>query len=201
MAKIPAIVRPLSRYVQFNGRSDRAEFWPFIILVYIVFFGAYGALYMTSLTNGQFDLDKFLPHYLQASPFIALFDLAILLPFLAVIVRRLHDINRSGWWILMPAVVSMLAYFTFFAVKGDELIDFMLNLAPKMEALETGDPSAMMNPFSMMKSVLKLEWPMYQMMIPWVLFPSLAAQLVLYAFLALPGTAGANRFGLPPAKA
>lgn len=200
MSKTPAIIRPLARYVQFNGRSNRAEFWPFIILIYVVFIAAYGALYTTSLTNGQFNLDLFLPHYLQFSPFIALFDLAIFLPFLAVIVRRLHDINRTGWWVVMPVVVSIVAYFVFFTVKGEELVNLMLNLAPKMEALESSDPSALMNPFSMMKAMLKLEWPIYQMMIPWVLFPSLAAQLLLYAVLAMPGTSGDNRFGPAPGK-
>ena len=41
-------------------------------------------------------------------PFFSVIDLALLLPSLAVAVRRLHDINRTGWWLVMPYVVMIL---------------------------------------------------------------------------------------------
>ena len=200
MSKTPAMFRALTRYAEFNGRSNRAEFWLFLLGIYIIEAVLYGGLYLSSLKNGQFDLDTFLPHYMQFSPLISLFGIAIIVPILAVTVRRLHDINRSGWWILAPMVVGFVAYIVFFIVEGEAFFNIVLNMGQQMQDLETNNPGALMNPMTSMGTVLKLEWPLFQLMIPWVFIPSLAAQLVFYLFLALPGTTGDNRFGAAPAK-
>lgn len=194
MSKAPAMFRPFVRYAEFNGRSNRAEFWLFLLFVYAVEAVLYGALYLMSLKNGSFDLDTFLPRYLQFSPLISLFGLGIIVPILAVQVRRLHDINRSGWWLLMPIVISVIAYVVFLSVKGEELFGLMMTMGQQMESQQTSNPMAMMNPVA----ILKLEWPMFKLMIPWVILPSLGGQLVLFIFLLLPGTKGDNRFGAPP---
>jgi len=200
MSNTPAMFRALTRYAEFNGRSNRAEFWWFLLGIYVIEGLLYGGLYLSSLKNGQFDLETFLPHYMQFSPLVSLFGMAILVPILAVTVRRLHDINRSGWWIVAPMVVSMVAYVVFFMVKGEELFNLMLNMGQQMQNLETNNPSALMNPMTSMTTVLKLEWPLFRLILPWVFIPSLCAQLVFYIFLALPGTTGDNRFGGAPVK-
>ena len=93
---------PLKRYADFGGRSARAEFWWFFLFVAILYLvmwvvaiaavgglAAQGAPSMGML--GAFGV---------ASIFIILFWLALLIPSLAVQTRRLHDSNRSGWWLV-----------------------------------------------------------------------------------------------------
>ena len=118
------------------------------------------------------------------------------MPILAVQVRRLHDVNRSGWWLVTPVVISLVAYVVFLSVKGEELFGLMMTMAQQMQSLQTGNPMAMMDPVP----ILKLEWPMFKLMIPWVILPSLGGQLLLFIVLLLPGTKADNRFGAPPPK-
>ena len=77
----------LKNYAGFEGRARRAEFWQFALFNFI----ALVVLLVIGLVI----------HF----PFLAfLYDLAVLIPSLAVAVRRLHDTNRSGWWILIGLV-------------------------------------------------------------------------------------------------
>ncbi len=75
-------------YFDFNGRARRAEFWWFI-LVYIII------EIILSVIGNVAHLGQIL---------VSIFQLALLLPSLGVGVRRMHDTNRSGWWILLPIV-------------------------------------------------------------------------------------------------
>jgi uncharacterized membrane protein YhaH (DUF805 family) len=98
---------PLKRYAEFSGRSRRMEYWMFQLFMFLVYiamivlmmvFGG-GALMM----GGD-------PSAMAAAGGAAmiifglygLFALAMFIPSLAVSIRRLHDTNRSGWWILAP---------------------------------------------------------------------------------------------------
>lgn len=78
---------PLKRYAEFGGRSRRKEFW-FFILGYMLVLVALGILRAVSDTLGGI--------------LAAIFYLGIMVPYIAVFVRRLHDTDRSGWWILVP---------------------------------------------------------------------------------------------------
>ena len=75
-------------YFDFNGRARRAEFWWYVLVVVII-----------SVILNVVDSIAHLGGILGG-----LFSLAMLLPNLGVAVRRLHDINRSGWWILIAFV-------------------------------------------------------------------------------------------------
>src|ERR1700755_3165187 len=75
-------------YFDFNGRARRAEFWWFV-LVYII------VLIILNVIGNVLHLGQILG---------GLFELALLLPYLGVAVRRMHDTNRSGWWILLPLI-------------------------------------------------------------------------------------------------
>ncbi|MWP47073.1 DUF805 domain-containing protein [Gilliamella sp. Pas-s27] len=75
-------------YVNFNGRARRKEYWMFV-------------LFSVILTTIAIFIDQMI-----GSPFAitAILTLALLLPNLAVTVRRLHDISKSGWWILLQFI-------------------------------------------------------------------------------------------------
>ena len=92
--------RPLQKYADFSGRAPRAEYWWFflgIIIAYILLL-----FFVCFLGNGK----KVVGMY---GPLTALLWLATIVPSIAVGVRRLHDTNRSGWWMLLPFVPYAIA--------------------------------------------------------------------------------------------
>lgn len=100
----------LKKYAVFTGRSNRREFWMFVLINIIIsvvlsfidsglglrFGGAYGIL-------------------------SSLYFLFVLLPSLGVSIRRLHDINKSGWNILLALIplVGAIILIIFYAKEGD----------------------------------------------------------------------------------
>jgi uncharacterized membrane protein YhaH (DUF805 family) len=91
----------LRNYANFTGRARRSEYWYFV-LVSLAFVLALNLLDM---------LVRVLTGY---GPFVLLYSLVMLVPSYAVAVRRLHDTDRSGWWILLafvPLVGLVLLYF------------------------------------------------------------------------------------------
>lgn len=93
--------RPLEKYADFSGRAPRAEYWWFVLAVLIVF-----------IVLGIIESILGINHMVMGiyGPLRVLVWLATLVPSLAVGVRRLHDTNRSGWWILLPIVPYILAF-------------------------------------------------------------------------------------------
>jgi len=84
-------VEALRKYAVFGGRANRSEYWYFslIYLLISVFFVA------LDMIIGKFD------SHTGLGPISTLFGLLLALPVLAVSVRRMHDIDRSGWWFLI----------------------------------------------------------------------------------------------------
>ena len=109
---------PLKRYADFSGRSRRMEFWMWQLFQVIVYFGII-ILAMIVGAGGMMTGD---PNAAIAGGGAALiimllyglYALAVLVPSLAVAVRRLHDTNRSGWWILAPLAPYLVAIFATF---------------------------------------------------------------------------------------
>ncbi|WP_205480770.1 DUF805 domain-containing protein [Sphingomonas arenae] len=87
-------MRPLKRFAEFSGRSPRAEYWWFY-LGYIVL-----SVLLNIITNISAILGMVL----------SLASLVLIIPFIAVGVRRLHDIDRTGWWLLAPVVPYALGF-------------------------------------------------------------------------------------------
>jgi uncharacterized membrane protein YhaH (DUF805 family) len=83
-----AIASGFANYVNFSGRAVRSEYW------YWVLFTILGAI-VTSI------LDAALFSFETVSPLNSVFNVITFLPSLAVLVRRLHDIDRTGWWVLI----------------------------------------------------------------------------------------------------
>ena len=78
----------LKNYVGFQGRAGRAEFWQFALVNIVI-----------GIVLGIVDLA------IKSQILGGLYDLAILLPSLAVLVRRLHDTDKSAWWLLLYIVI------------------------------------------------------------------------------------------------
>ena len=83
----------LKKYAVFNGRARRREYWMFILINLIIAFvlGFIGGLAANSSLLGT------------------LYSLAVLLPTIAAGVRRMHDTDHSGWWLLFPVVNLIFA--------------------------------------------------------------------------------------------
>jgi uncharacterized membrane protein YhaH (DUF805 family) len=80
----------LKKYAVFNGRARRKEYWLFTLFNLII-----------SLVLGLLDGALGLADKSGWGPLGGIYSLAILIPALAVSVRRLHDTGRSGWWLLI----------------------------------------------------------------------------------------------------
>jgi uncharacterized membrane protein YhaH (DUF805 family) len=95
-----AVKTVLSKYIDFQGRAIRSEYWYWIlalVLLSIVLAIIEGAVLAPAL-----GFEPFAPE--AGQPLRMVMVLAILLPTFAVTVRRLHDIDRSGWWLFLQLV-------------------------------------------------------------------------------------------------
>ncbi len=106
------MLMPLRRYADFSGRSRRMEFWMwqlFKFLIVIAFYVLIFALAGSAMMSGD-------PSAVMAVGGAAMliwlvmmvFFLGILIPDIAVAVRRLHDTDRTGWWFLAPLAPYVL---------------------------------------------------------------------------------------------
>ncbi len=76
-----------NKYAQFDGRAQREEYWMYF-LFYII----------------SYIVVAFVSYILHMPFLVVIFILAILMPSIAITTRRLHDINRSGWWQLLGLI-------------------------------------------------------------------------------------------------
>jgi uncharacterized membrane protein YhaH (DUF805 family) len=102
-------LKVIKNYVGFTGRARRKEFWMFC-LFYIIFAIVIGVVERILGLNTAF-----------GGPLSSLYSLGLLLPSLAVSVRRLHDTGRSGWWILINfiPILGWLIYL-FFVIQDSQ---------------------------------------------------------------------------------
>ncbi len=108
MAFWQAIKSGFLNYVTFSGRAMRSEYW------YWVLFTLLAGLATEVLDAGIFSSD--IP---SASPLNGVFNLLTFLPSLAISVRRLHDIDRSGWWVLIAFTIIGIFLLIYWAcIKG-----------------------------------------------------------------------------------
>jgi uncharacterized membrane protein YhaH (DUF805 family) len=104
------------RYFQFSGRASRSEFWYFMLFsiifsLLITMIGeSLGLLYMISLELPMVNEVGELHNVIQDIPINILqtaFSLLFMFPSMAVSVRRLHDIGKTAWWLLI-AIIPLL---------------------------------------------------------------------------------------------
>ena len=116
---------PLRRYARFSGRARPKEYWMFILFLLLCFIaiGIVEGLLGLSTTEhwvrrGPWSFNT--GYHTRGGPLTGLFGLAILIPWLAVAVRRLHDTDRSGFWLLIIffPLIGSLVLLVFFIMSG-----------------------------------------------------------------------------------
>lgn len=96
----------LTKYVEFSGRARRKEFWTFTLVNFVISI-------ILSLLDAMVGM---------GIGFIGtLFSLAIILPSIAVGIRRLHDIGKEGWWLLIGLIplIGWIVLIYFYVQEGE----------------------------------------------------------------------------------
>jgi uncharacterized membrane protein YhaH (DUF805 family) len=91
----------MGKYVDFNGRASRPEYWWFYLFTVLL---SWGSLIVdhSGIVSG-------------------IVNLALLLPALSAAARRLHDTNRSGWWMLIAfTIIGLIPLIIWLASKGND---------------------------------------------------------------------------------
>jgi len=101
-------IQALKKYAVFSGRAHRREYWFFTLFNMIFSCVAFSIDYLAGLAGEM-----------GYGPFGTLYGLAVLLPGIAVSVRRLHDTGRTGWWLLLSFVPFVGALVLLFFMVGD----------------------------------------------------------------------------------
>lgn len=114
-------VKVLKQYVDFSGRARRREFWMFTLVNAVIVIVL--ELIDTALGLGSFGGSSTGGAYSASVHFgllSSLYSLAVLLPTIAVAVRRLHDTDRTGWWFLIGFVpiVGGIVLLVFYVLDG-----------------------------------------------------------------------------------
>jgi uncharacterized membrane protein YhaH (DUF805 family) len=169
------MLMPLKRYAEFSGRSRRMEFWMWVLfqfLIGVVFLIVMTALVGSAIMSGDMGAVMAMGGIvLLLYLLFALFGLICFIPSLAVTIRRLHDTNRSGWWVML--------------YWGPYLFLIMASMVMGAGAASGGDPTgsgAMAG--GVIGMIAILAW--------------LVGCLVLIVFMFLEGTKGPNQYGQDP---
>ncbi len=104
-------LKVLKQYADFKGRARRKEYWFFVL--FNVIFAITAIIIDNVLGLAMQDVGY--------GPFYLIFALAMIIPGLAVTVRRLHDIGKSGWYFLLAFIplVGGIILFVFSLMPGD----------------------------------------------------------------------------------
>ena len=152
MNPIEAVTSVFRNYANFSGRAQRSEFWWFVLFSFI----------SQAILN-------FVP---VLGPIYAL---VLLLPSLAVTARRLHDTNRTAWWMLLYLI---------------PVLGFIVLVTVALALLGT-------NAFDPWQAN-DVEWGVIGILFLVWLLVSIAAWIALLVFQIMPGTVGPNRYGPDP---
>ncbi len=161
---VTAIKTVFSKYATFTGRARRSEFWYWYLFTMIVgfvtqLFGLFGLGFMTVVVS-----------------------LCLVIPNLAVSIRRLHDIGRSGWWLLVAVVPAIVTIISLVAMLGDVFVSAAMGGSYSPDELATK-----MSGSAGLMVVYLLS-----------LFVSLVGAVMLIVLFAKDSQAGKNQYGENP---
>lgn len=100
----------LNKYAVFSGRASRSEFWFFIL--FGILGGIIAAIIDTMILGYPYE---------ENGPINLIFSVALIIPSISVTARRLHDINRSGWWqLLWFTIIGGILLIIWHATEGEK---------------------------------------------------------------------------------
>ncbi len=108
------MIEPLRNYARIANRASRAELWWFTLFEMCLYF-------LATILDAVFGW-----HRHRDGPIVSIVWLVLLMPQLGVGIRRLHDVNRSGWWYAAP--IAAVAVALFLATVGASQISRMPSL-------------------------------------------------------------------------
>ena len=98
-----------NKFAVFSGRASRSEFWFFVLFGFL---GGIIAIIIDVMILGY--------PYEENGPINLIFSVAIIIPSIAVAARRLHDINKSGWWqLLWITLIGGILLIIWHATEGE----------------------------------------------------------------------------------
>lgn len=170
MTFVEAIKSCISNYARFSGRASRPEYWWFALFIFIV------SSVLRIIDTALFGTDPVTqtPNGLLGP----LFSLAMLLPFIAVGWRRMHDTGKPGWLLLLPMLVTSAT--VFFLMVG--VMGFASMQNSGAYPVDMVGPAAFLGLAGMIAAAV----------VQVVLF------VLLLWWLTRPSEAGANSYGPPP---
>ena len=112
------MLMPLRRYADFSGRSRRKEYWMFVLFNLLISLAVWTLLALTYALG--FSESAMMTIMTPVFILYALVALALVIPGLAVTVRRLHDTDRSGWTILLALIplIGAILLLVFYCTEG-----------------------------------------------------------------------------------
>ncbi|WP_297386807.1 DUF805 domain-containing protein [Acidiferrobacter sp.] len=171
MNAIEAITTCYRKSFHKRGRASRSEFWWFA-LYYLVLEGVFDLLVQGRRSHAP----PSLPVELLILA-VGLFAIYSFFPFVSAEIRRLHDVGRSGWWLVAGMLMGALTE----AALGVDVMSALATyrLRHFVRALISGGHWGLML----------------------ALIATAAIEIAVFIFLVLPGTAGDNRYGHDPLRA
>ena len=91
-------LQALRKYAVFSGRSQRMELWMFTLISYIIIFLFIGGAVIFNFSD-------------SADALLSIYYVALIIPAVAVFVRRLHDSDHSGWWFIPEMIVPFIGLY------------------------------------------------------------------------------------------
>ena len=115
------MLMPLKRYADFSGRSRRKEFWMFLLFNVLVGNAWLALIVGVTLASGNSDGDPPMIFWVLYA-LMMIWSIALIVPMIAVHVRRFHDQDKSGWFYLLNFVpcVGGLVVLYFMIMPGTE---------------------------------------------------------------------------------
>ena len=99
----------INNYIGFNDRASRSEYWFWYLFSFII------SIFTTIIDGYLFGWEVTDPTWVSFFVGVSLW-----LPWLGVIVRRLHDVGRSGWWFLISfTIIGIIPLFIWACMEGD----------------------------------------------------------------------------------
>jgi|TARA_B110000459_G_C16278018_1_gene345027 uncharacterized membrane protein YhaH (DUF805 family) len=101
----------LTKYFDFSGRTSRQEFWWYYLGMFILSLLVY---HLAWLVSGETYIE------FENNFITTIWDIFIFIPGISIMVRRLHDVNRSGWWFFIVMTIIGIIPFLYWIFKGSD---------------------------------------------------------------------------------